>query len=60
MKRQLFIHSKVYYFVTELIVGMALMGVEMSASRLISTYFSSSQVVWTLIIGVIIDRKSVV
>ena len=59
MKRQLFIHSKVYYFVTELIVGMALMGVEMSASRLISTYFSSSQVVWTLIIGVIMVSMAI-
>lgn len=59
MNRQLFIHSKVYYFVTELIVGMALMGVEMSASRLISTYFSSSQVVWTLIIGVIMISMAI-
>ena len=54
-----FIHTKVYYFITELFVGIALMGVEMSASRLISTYFSSSQVVWTLIIGVIMIAMAI-
>ncbi|MCH5180241.1 MAG: fused MFS/spermidine synthase [Erysipelotrichales bacterium] len=54
-----FIHSKAYYFITELFVGIALMGVEMSASRLISTYFSSSQVVWTLIIGVIMISMAI-
>lgn len=52
-KKPLFIHSKIYYFITEALVGLCLMGIEMSASRLISVYFSSSQVVWTLIIGVI-------
>ena len=52
-KKKLFINHRYYYFVTELFVGIALMGVEMSASRLISVYFSSSQIVWTIIIGVI-------
>ncbi|MCH5171937.1 MAG: fused MFS/spermidine synthase [Erysipelotrichales bacterium] len=58
-KKPYFIHTKVYYFITELFVGIALMGVEMSASRLISTYFSSSQVVWTLIIGVIMIAMAI-
>lgn len=57
--KKLFIHHKVFYFITELFVGIALMGVEMSASRLISTYFSSSQVVWTLIIGVIMISMAI-
>lgn len=57
--KQFFIHDKRFYFVTELIVGMALMGIEMSASRLISVYFSSSQVVWTLIIGVIMISMAI-
>ena len=52
-EKRLFIHTKYYHFITELLVGIALMGVEMSASRLISVYFSSSQIVWTIIIGVI-------
>ena len=52
-KKKLFINHRFYYFITELFVGIALMGVEMSASRLISVYFSSSQIVWTIIIGVI-------
>ena len=52
-KKPLFVNRKWYYFLTELLVGMALMGVEMSASRFISVYFSSSQVIWTIIIGVI-------
>ena len=52
-KKKLFINQKYYYFITELFVGIALMGIEMSASRLISVYFSSSQIIWTIIIGVI-------
>ena len=52
-KKKLFINQKYYYFLTELFVGIALMGIEMSASRLISVYFSSSQIIWTIIIGVI-------
>ena len=52
-KKKLFINHRYYYFITELFVGIALMGIEMSASRLISVYFSSSQIVWTIIIGVI-------
>jgi len=52
-KKKLFINHRYFYFITELFVGIALMGIEMSASRLISVYFSSSQIVWTIIIGVI-------
>lgn len=52
-KKKLFTNHRYFYFITELFVGIALMGVEMSAARLISVYFSSSQIVWTIIIGVI-------
>ena len=52
-KKKLFINHRYFYFITELFVGIALMGVEMSASRFIAVYFSSSQIVWTIIIGVI-------
>ena len=58
-KKPLFVNRKWYYFLTELLVGMALMGVEMSASRFISVYFSSSQVIWTIIIGVIMIAMAV-
>lgn len=58
-KKPLFIHNKIYYFITEALVGLCLMGIEMSASRLISVYFSSSQVVWTLIIGVIMIAMAI-
>lgn len=52
-KKKLFINHRYFYFLTELFVGIALMGVEMSASRFVAVYFSSSQIVWTIIIGVI-------
>ena len=58
-KKPLFVNRKWYYFLTELLVGMALMGVEMSASRFISVYFSSSQVIWTIIIGVIMIAMAI-
>ena len=58
-KKKLFINHKYYYFLTELFVGIALMGIEMSASRLISVYFSSSQIIWTIIIGVIMIAMAV-
>ena len=57
--KKLFIHSKTFFFITELFVGIALMGIEMSASRLVSVYFSSSQVVWTIIIGVIMIAMAI-
>ena len=45
--------SHFYLYVTEFFAGMALMAVEIGAQRLISPYFSSSQIVWTIIIGTI-------
>lgn len=45
--------SKAFLFATEFLVGIALMGVEIGASRLIAPYLSSSQVIWTIIIGMI-------
>lgn len=58
-KKKLFINHRYFYFLTELFVGIALMGIEMSASRLIAVYFSSSQIVWTIIIGVIMIAMAI-
>ncbi|MBR6358539.1 MAG: fused MFS/spermidine synthase [Lachnospiraceae bacterium] len=45
--------SKAYLYITEFFAGMSVMAVELGASRLLAPYFSSSQIVWTIIIGTI-------
>lgn len=45
--------KKYYLYLTEFFAGMAVMAVELGASRLLAPYFSSSQIVWTIIIGTI-------
>ena len=45
--------NKYYLYLTEFFAGMALMAVELGASRLMAPYFSSSQIVWTIIISTI-------
>lgn len=45
--------NKVYLYITEFFSGMAIMAVELGASRLLAPYFSSSQIVWTIIIATI-------
>lgn len=47
------LHNKLYLYLTEFFSGMAVMAVEIGAQRLIAPYFSSSQIVWTIIIGMI-------
>lgn len=41
---------KWYLYLTEFFAGMSVMAVELGASRLLAPYFSSSQIVWTIII----------
>ena len=53
MKERRILKNKAYLYLTEFFSGMALMAVEIGAQRLISPYFSSSQIVWTIIIGTI-------
>ncbi len=45
--------SKRFLYATEFFSGMAVMAVELGASRLLAPYFSSSQIIWTIIIGTI-------
>ena len=45
-------------YLTGFFFGMSVMAIELGASRLMAPYFSSSQIVWTIIIGIImIDRE---
>src|SRR5699024_2928482 len=44
---------KWFLYLTEFFAGMSVMAIELGASRLMAPYFSSSQIVWTVIIGTI-------
>ena len=46
------------FYVTGFFTGMSVMAVELGAQRLLSPYFSSSQIVWTIVIGVIMIAMS--
>ena len=45
--------NETFLYLTEFFAGMSVMAVELGASRLLAPYFSSSQIVWTIIIGTI-------
>ncbi len=49
----LILKNKLFLYLTEFFAGMSVMAVELGASRLLAPYFSSSQIVWTIIIGTI-------
>lgn len=53
MKTESILKNKYYLYMTEFFAGMSVMAVELGASRLLAPYFSSSQIVWTIIIGTI-------
>lgn len=51
MKQTVILKNKLFLYLTEFFAGMSVMAVELGASRLLAPYFSSSQIVWTIIIG---------
>ena len=53
MEKPKIIKNKLFLYLTEFFAGMSVMAVELGASRLLAPYFSSSQIVWTIIIGTI-------
>ena len=53
MKEYPILKSKLFLYLTEFFAGVSVMAVELGASRLLAPYFSSSQIVWTIIIGAI-------
>ena len=53
MEKGKLLKNKGYLYLTEFFSGMAVMAVELGASKLLAPYFSSSQIVWTIIIGTI-------
>ena len=53
MERTGILKHKIFLYLTEFFAGMSVMAVELGASRLLAPYLSSSQIVWTIIIGTI-------
>ena len=53
MRNRAILKNKLYLYFTEFFSGLAVMAVELGASRLLAPFFSSSQIVWTIIIGTI-------
>ena len=53
MEKSSILKNKYYLYLTEFFAGVSVMAVELGASRLLAPYFSSSQIVWTIIIGTI-------
>lgn len=53
METRAILKNKIFLYLTEFFAGMSVMAVELGASRLLAPYFSSSQIVWTIIIGTI-------
>ena len=53
MDKKILIQNKYFLYATEFFAGMSVMAIELGASRLLAPYFSSSQIVWTVIIGAI-------
>lgn len=51
--------KKIFLYLTGFFCGMSVMAIELGAQRLLSPYFSSSQVIWTIVIGIIMISMAV-
>ncbi|MBO5925932.1 MAG: fused MFS/spermidine synthase [Clostridia bacterium] len=52
-------NKKWIYYLTAFFSGTSVMAIELGASRLLAPYFSSSQIVWTIIIGTIMIAMAI-
>ena len=52
-------NNNLILYITSFLSGMTVMAVELSCSRLLAPYFSSSQIVWSVIIGLIMICMSI-
>ena len=50
---------RMFLYATSFFSGMSVMAIELGASRLLAPYFSSSQIVWTVIIGTIMIAMAI-
>ena len=53
------VRSRFFLYVTGFFSGMSVMAIELGASRMLAPYFSSSQIVWTVIIGTIMIAMAI-
>lgn len=53
------VRSRVFLYLTGFFSGMSVMAIELGASRMLAPYFSSSQIVWTVIIGTIMIAMAI-
>ncbi len=51
--------KKWFLYATGFFSGMSVMAIELGASRLLAPYFSSSQIIWTIIIGIIMIAMAI-
>nr|MCR5741232.1 fused MFS/spermidine synthase [Gammaproteobacteria bacterium] len=51
--------NKTFLFISEFISGVSVMGIEIASNRLLSPYLSSSQVVLTVITGIVLIAMSI-
>ncbi len=59
MKENGILRHKWFLYATGFFSGMSVMAIELGASRLLAPYFSSSQIVWTVIIGTIMIAMAI-